>query len=223
MCKPSRIFLILFITFELVVLFGEEAFTQRILGGIYMGANLTQVDGDEYYGFHQIGLNVGPTAIIPFGKNKKWSVGFELLFSQKGSYHRGETDTTTYRLRLNYVDIPVLVHFTDKKIISAGAGIAYGQLVGAKETEYGEQTETNIQGPYSMIDFSVIGDVQFRLWKRLWLGLRYQYTILPIRTRDFYNEVTKESWTREQYNNVISIRLGWIFNQEVPIKKREKD
>jgi len=121
---------------------------------------------------------------------------------------------------LSYAEIPVIVSFTDKKIISAGAGISYGQLVGARETEYGKRTETSINGPYTMGDLSVIAQVQFRVWQRLWLDLRYQYSMLKIRSRDYYNPYTKESWTRDQYNNVISIRFSYYFNQEKRVREQ---
>ncbi len=137
------------------IIFPEVTDAQRILGGISVGMNLTQVDGDEYYGFHKVGLNVGPMVIVPFGKNKKWSVSMELLYSQKGSHHGGNTDTTTYNFKLDYLEIPVLLHFTDKKIISGGIGFSYGQLVNQKEdTSYYVQPITGL----SKSDISLIAD-----------------------------------------------------------------
>ena len=60
----------------------RSAHAQRILGGISIGMNLCQVDGDQFYGFNKVGLNFGPMVILPFGKNKSWSVSMELLYSQ---------------------------------------------------------------------------------------------------------------------------------------------
>ena len=82
----------------------------------------------------RLGLNIGPSAIIPFGKNKQWSVTLELLFSQLGSRQKNvnaKADTVYlthpkyydgYRLSLNYVQIPVIVHFTDKRFIAGVLG-----------------------------------------------------------------------------------------------------
>ena len=117
----KRILLPLLVT---LLFFGAlHAYGQRILGGISLGVNLTQVDGDQFYGFHKYGLNFGPMVILPLDMKKNWSVSMELLYSQKGSYHKGSTDSTYYRLNLDYIDVPVMVHFTDKKIISAGLGV----------------------------------------------------------------------------------------------------
>jgi len=187
--------------------------------------NLTQVDGDEYYGFHKVGLNVGPMVILPFGKNKRWSVSMELLYSQKGSHHSGSTDTTTYDLKMDYLDIPVMIHFTDKKIISAGVGFAYGQLINYKET-HNPFYDTIYTYKTSLLnyDVSVLAEVQFRIWNRLWAGLRYQYSMLRLREVEI-NEpgvYPRKPVIRYQFNNVITIRLTWVFNQEVPGKARKK-
>ena len=80
----SRRFIFLFI-FSFSLIFSERSFSQHFLGAISAGINLSQVDGDEVYGFKKVGFNGGPSVIIPFGKDKKWSVTIELLFSQLGS------------------------------------------------------------------------------------------------------------------------------------------
>ncbi|MCX6281735.1 MAG: porin family protein [Bacteroidetes bacterium] len=194
---------------------------QRFLGGISVGANFTQVDGDQFYGFRHVGLNIGPMAILPFGKNKNWSVSMELLYSQKGSYHKGSTDSTYYRLNLDYIDIPLMFHFTDKKIISAGVGICYGQLINKSESTLPD----SIMVPNSNFlpyDLSALGEVSVRLWNRLWINVRYQYSMMNLRTVTFKDpNIQGDTWTRNQYNNVISLRLTYIFNQELPGKPKK--
>jgi hypothetical protein len=215
-----------------------SASAQRIMGAVSAGMNLTQVDGDEKYGFHKVGFNGGPSVIIPFGKDRKWSVTMELLFSQLGSKARSEyaendsiKDSTGYydgyKLYLDYVQVPIIVHFTDKKVVAGGIGFQYGQLVGAKEYEdYNDsrgfyRTETNIKSPYTRSDFQILADVRIRLYKRLWLNGRYSYSIFPIRTREFTNPIYHDTWTRKQYNNVITFRLTYIFNEELPSKNKK--
>lgn len=208
----------------LTLLFANSGYSQRFLGALSAGINLTQVDGDEVYGFNKIGFNGGPSIIVPFGKDGKWSVTMEILFSMQGSYQKTHVPDTVipdsskpasyfgYKLNLNYIQVPLLVHFTDKKIIAGGVGFAYGQLVGVAEWEDGLRTTTSLQGPYTLADFQVLADVRLRIWKRLWLNARYSYSLLPIRTRDFENYTGTQVWTRKQHNNVITLRLTYIFN-----------
>ncbi|MCX6278800.1 MAG: outer membrane beta-barrel protein [Bacteroidetes bacterium] len=200
----------------MLLLISEPSEAQRILGAMSIGMNLTQVDGDEFYGFSKIGLNVGPQVIVPFGKNKNFSVSMELLYSQKGSYHRGGTDTTGFRMNLDYAEIPVLIHFTDKRTISGGVGFSYGQLINYKETKNNFfdslfQYQTSLENN----DISVIADLQIRIWSKLWANLRYQYSVRSNRTVLVSDPRTypRNPFTRKQFNNVISIRLTWVFNQ----------
>ncbi len=197
----------------------RPAHAQRVLGGISVGANFCQVDGDQFYGFRKVGINFGPMVVLPFGKNKNWSVSMELLYSQKGSYHHGGTDSTNYRLNLDYIDIPVMVHFTDKKIISAGVGICYGQLINKSESQLYVVTPNTDFLPY---DLSVLGEVSLRVWNRFWINVRYQYSLLNLRTVTFVNpNIQGDTWERNQYNNLISLRLTYIFKQEIPGKQKK--
>lgn len=236
----SRRFIFLFIlSFSLII--SEQSFSQHILGALSAGVNLSQVDGDEVYGFKKVGFTGGPSVIIPFGKDKKWSVTLELLYSQLGSRQKsvyGASDTIRdstragfydgYRLSLNYVQIPVIVHFTDKRFIAGGIGLQYGQLVAVKEYEdYNDnrgfvRSKTTLQGPYTRADFEALADIRIRVYQGLWFNVRYSYSILPIRTREFVNPFFGNTWLRKQYNNVISIRLVYIFNDILPDKYKKK-
>ncbi|TSA29280.1 MAG: PorT family protein [Bacteroidetes bacterium] len=224
--KTLFLVLILFLFFR-----PGNLYSQHILGALSAGINLSQVDGDEVYGFKKVGFNGGPSVIIPFGKEGKWTVTMEILFSMNGSTQKS-ADTVQpdsnkpasyngYKLNLNYIQIPLLVHFTDRKIIAGGLGFAYGQLVGVTEWENGHRVDsTTLQGPYTMADFQVLADVRLRIWKRLWADVRYSYSIFPIRTRDFTNYTGTQVWTRKQHNNVISLRLTYIFNDPY-VRSRE--
>ena len=212
------------ILFPLLLVFAlflsNVAFSQRILGAVSLGMNVTQVDGDDLYGFHKVGLNVGPMIAVPFGKKKNWSVSMELLYSQKGSHHSGGSDSTTsytYRLSQDYAEIPVLVHISDKKIISGGFGFSYGQLINYKETHNAFfDSLYHYQTPLSNNDISVIGDLQIRIFSKLWANIRYQYSMKSNRTVivDNPKAYPRNPETRNQFNNVISVRVTWVFNQE---------
>ena len=73
--------IIFFSIFTISILFSKLS-AQIIKGEVISGVNLSQVDGDMFYGFKKFGLNVGVGAMIPFGKN--WDVSFEILYNQKG-------------------------------------------------------------------------------------------------------------------------------------------
>lgn len=203
--------------------FSGKVNAQIIKGEAILGMNLTQVDGDEVFGFKNVGANVGAGVMIPFGKRGKWDASFEALFTQKGSkqgpqyndsLNNGSIITGEYKLNLNYVEIPLMVMYTDKEFISAGAGFSWARLVGVKEYEHGELVETTTlnSGVYNKNDISILADFRIRIYKALKFNLRYQYSLLKIRTREF-EDLGGNTWTRNQFNNVITFRLIWVFNE----------
>ena len=194
---------------------------QKIKGAVFGGVNITQIDGDEIYGYNKFGFNAGAAAIIPLKKN--WSVSLETIYNQKGSKQKqsysADSLTGEYKLKLNYLEVPVLVHYTDKDIITAGAGFSWGRLVKAKEEEHsGNQTPyTDIVG-FNKDDINVLVDLRLRVYKRLRFNIRFAYSVAKIRTRKYdpYPGFMK-SWVRDQYNNLFTFRLYYIFNEKPKI------
>jgi hypothetical protein len=200
----------------MLVLLSSAGYSQIIKGAVMAGMNLSQVDGDEIYGFHKFGLNIGASAIVPVAN--KWEASIETIFTQKGSYQKPHYDdslTGEYKLKLNYLEVPVLFHYNDKNRVAFGVGLSWGRLVGVEEYEHGRRVETtNLNGPYDKNDFNVLLDVRFKIYKRLKFNVRYAYSIDKIRTRVFTPPYSTDSWTRDQYNNFWTFRLVYIFNEE---------
>jgi len=206
--------IILFMCISMV----QQVKAQAFLGALAFGGNLTQVDGDEMYGFKKIGFNAGVSAIYPF--TDKWSMSIEASFSQKGSYQKYPPEDLGkelpyYDLRLNYLDVPVLVHYTDKGFLNFGLGLSWGQLVGIKEVEWGETVHSSTtNSPYSSSDINGIVSVQIPIYKRLKFNFRYSYSFASIRTREYQNQAG-EKWSRQQYNNILTFRLVYVFNEKI--------
>ncbi len=198
-----------------------DSHAQIIIGEAMLGLNMTQVEGDEVSGFKKPGLNIGVGAIIPFAK--KWDINLEVTYTQKGARQKdqyydvdtlGNITTGSYKLRLNYVEVPLLVHFTDKDFLTFGAGVSWGRLVGVQEWEHGNlQENTTLNSDvYDKNDFSYIIDLRVKLKGPLKLGFRYQNSMKKIRTRTFENTLG-ETWKRDQFNKVLTVRLVYLFNE----------
>jgi hypothetical protein len=214
--KPNPKILIIILVF-----LSGLAMGQRFKGAAIMGFNMCKVAGDEVNGFWQFyrfGMNFGAAAIIPF--QKSWDVTLEVGYSQKGAYWGGGVQDDnypwTYNLKLNYVEVPVLVHYNDRDIITAGLGLAWGRLVNSTEIEDdGNRPSYQDTVPFNINDFSIMGDVLFRLYKRLHLNIRVTHSLVPIRERQFENPYTGSTWDNKQYNFLISVRLVYIFNERL--------
>jgi hypothetical protein len=216
---------IISISILLFLLCSNITFAQRIKGQIIGGINATQIDGDEVYGYHKFGLNLGVGAILPFN-NKRWSLSVETIFNQKGAYQNESPELDTlpkpyYNIRINYLEVPVLIHFEDKQTITFGLGFSWGRTVGIEEIEHGRKIETTtLAGPYKRDDVNFLADLRFRLYGKLKFNFRYAYTVFPIRTRIFTNSIG-QTWERTQYNSLLTFRLIYVFN-EAPDKGQKK-
>ena len=206
-----------------------ESKAQLVKGEAFLGLNLSQIDGDKAYGYKRFGMHAGLGAIVPVFQKNNFSIdmALEVAFNQRGSHQRQQYKedengiTGEYDVYMNYLEVPLLFYFSDKQIASLGIGASYGRLVGLKEYEHGNLTEVDLDytGPdkYNLNDFCFLGDIKVRLHERLKLGVRYQYSMAAIRTRSFdlVNGQPDPEWQDvKQYNNVITARLIYIFNED---------
>ncbi|KAF5069596.1 Outer membrane protein beta-barrel domain protein [anaerobic digester metagenome] len=203
----------------------QTGYGQRIMGAAIVGLNATQVDGDEVYGYKNFGLNAGLSAIVPF--NNKWSVSIENIYSEKGARQRVkylDSLDGSYDLRLNYLEVPVLLHFTDKDIVTFGAGMSWGRLVKVWEQRNGyEMPATTLEsGIYRSSDLNLLLDVRFRVFERLRFNARYAYSIRPIATREIIDSKTGRPNIRDQYNGLFSFRLIYVFNERLSRESRRQ-
>jgi hypothetical protein len=199
--------------------------SQDVKAAVIAGFNISQVDGDEIYGYHKPGFHAGLSAIVPIGRN--FNFALETLFNQKGArqghqYYNtdsaGNVFTGAYNLRLNYLEVPFLLLYNDKDIVIAGGGFSYGRVVSIKETEHGQRVSstTLTSGTYNMDDLNLIADVRFRIYKKFQFNVRYGYSITKIRTREF-EDFLGNTWERKQYNNLISFRFIYMINEKPPL------
>ncbi|MCL2168144.1 MAG: PorT family protein [Lentimicrobiaceae bacterium] len=138
--------------------FLPSASAQRFIGGVAAGFNLTQVDGDNVFGYYKAGFNGGPYVKLMLDRKQRFSLTMELLYTQKGAFKKGTNnigyfalgDTLLidpnypdynkkyyYNLRTDYLEIPLLVHFEDPRSkVGIGIGLSWARLVYIKEYEW---------------------------------------------------------------------------------------
>ena len=185
-------------------------------GGLVLGANFTQVDGDSFYGYNKVGLNAGGVVYIHF--TPIIGVSMELLYSQKGS--RGELVTGSpilgtyvqkYFMTLNYVEVPLTFHVISHSF-DLEAGLSYAYLI--KSSEWVESDPPVVIDPvlnrFNTTDFEYIFGLSRRLYKKLYGNIRFQYSILDIRPTDRV-PIGFSYGTAGQFNNLFNFRLMYLF------------
>jgi hypothetical protein len=187
-------------------------------GGVVIGANFAQVDGDYFAGYHKIGLNVGGIVYAQVAKHVALSL--EILYSQKGSKSNLPEPSTTlvntyitkYGINVNYAEIPVMINYFDKRKSHFGVGVSYGRLVSSSEnlqidsSNVIKSIDFNNKYPFITNAFDVLAGFELHLWKGLFLNVRFQYSIVPIRT-----DIPPNYARAEQYNNLWVVRLMYLL------------
>jgi opacity protein-like surface antigen len=186
----------------LLTIVSLRGFSQRFEGGVLVGLNASQVDGDNYSGYHKPGIALG--GYVQTNLSRTVYAGMELKFAQKGSRNIDSLATDgqiKYIMRLNYVDLPVYFGFRTGERISLLVGVSPGYLIsGTEYNDYGKLTEQD-QKAFSEFDLQGLLGFRFQFTKRLFVDLRGAYSVLPIRKQKgdplWY-------WRSNQFNNLLS-------------------
>lgn len=148
-------------------------------GGLSAGINFSQVDGDDLAGFNKLGFQAGPILHINWTQN--WSTSFEILFTQKGSRTRPDPNIiNTYKLTMNYAEIPVLMNYNDKNRLIFQAGLAYGRLFSVDEKINGYANTNNDAFYNSELSYVVGGTILLGENKHWGANVRYQGSITTV-------------------------------------------
>lgn len=247
----------------------NTAKAQLFKGEVFAGASLSQVDGDECYGYERFKGQIGAGVLLSLTDKDWMDLALEIIYNPKGALRADTLDGDSgsfyglYDLKLNYVEIPLMLYLTDKHRYTIGLGLSYGRLVGLSEkinnastdirvgngklrwidgysgtddidldkirtfddlTEAGLYDDTQTpavllvqnSNSYNKHDFSICADFRIRIWQGLHAQIRYQYSLAPIRIRMFEEyKPYLEYNVRQQYNNQVSLRLTYIFGEDL--------
>jgi hypothetical protein len=199
-----------------------------------IGLTASQIEGDELKGFRHWGFTGGVGAFVYLTENERWLLSVEADVAQRGTRETTRTAETLYNitgLTLNYVDIPVMMHYTDPYGgMTIGLGLCYSRLVQQPHGEISYNPRYFIPDTSDMTflrnDLSAAADFRFTLWRNLKLGFRVQYSLFPIKKDwKFTENVTAaepKTYINDCYNFSISTRLLWIFGEEQHSKVKHK-
>ena len=139
-----RLFLLCFLFLSLITL--NQAQTNRFGGGLAVGFNAAQLDGDAAAGYHKIGLGVGLNGFATLNGDGRMRINVGLLWSKRGM-RSTENDRGPLRsMTLDYIEIPVTFSYLDwlykpkdggqayYKVHFTG-GLSYGNLFNLRRTE----------------------------------------------------------------------------------------
>ena len=191
---------------------------QSFNAGLIVGPTFCQVDGDSYYGFHQLGFTAGAYANLPLEDN--FSVQMELKYSLLGA-HSSHYEITEripplkpYSLRLHYAEIPLMLQYNlgnfrvggrplDFITLEAGASVDV-RLRATEDVDADYQVTTS---RWNLLSATANAGVHFAFNDHFGLGARFMYSAAPCRFTG------NPGWFFNQYyNKVIQFTLTYNIN-----------
>lgn len=198
--------------------FFENNKDKKFYGGAIGGFNFAALNGDIYDGYRKVGINAGGVVYVRLLSRLHASV--ELLYTQKGcrgvrvfdSYYVG-TLVERYKVNLNYLELPLALHYLLNDKWSIGVGGAYAGLVKSNEEVFTDQPITFSPDKNAFVreDVSLILNANMQFYKGWFLGMRYQHSLATIRETDKIPYWFSDGSGR-QTNTLFSLRLMYLIN-----------
>lgn len=147
--KKNQILPFLFILCATVSGYAQK-YNSPFKAGATIGLNMTQIDGDEQFGYNRKGLNFGLRGAVILRKDM--DVSTELLYSERGT-KPDATETSKQKriinLSLQYAEVPVLFNYYYNKAPDGHyrwnfyTGVSYARLL---------RSQTSIFKGFNVID-----------------------------------------------------------------------
>jgi len=190
--------------FGVVAPAAAQGLTYGVKGGVTLATLAEDDDGDAISFDNRIGLVAGGFVNWPLGG--RLALQPEALFTQKGA--KVEEGGGTLTEQLDYLDVPVLIHYrltgSDTRHLSVFGGPAIGLKLRARSRASfgGTAVEDDVSDRVKPADLSIVGGVSYQRG-RVSIEGRYAWGVSDI-DKDSADDVTIRT-------RGISVLAGWRF------------
>ena len=203
------------ILFTLFALTASVCRAQSFDGGVTAGLVASQIDGDGYGGFHQLGGTGGFFVRIPTEGPSSWQL--ELRYTLLGAHSdvkEVELGMLPMEIRLHYAELPVLFRYdlsglsfngTPMNFVTLEAGISPTFLISGKQSADFEDLFENT----SWLAFTALGHlgIQLDLNDHWGANLRYLHSLTPCR----WNPNVPSLFYGHLYHVALTASLTYTF------------
>ncbi len=182
---------------------------QYFNAGIKAGVVGSQIDGDGFGGYNKLGFTAG--LFVNYQLSARTSLQLELEYIQKGSSHTPNVekgDYDQYKMRLGYVQLPVLLQYKLAQNFSVEIGPAFGILL----SDYEERDQWEIQSnPFRKFALSWITGLNYNISDNWNANFRIDYSLIGIRQEP----APGDRWIFFQYgqfSNALVISVQYLIS-----------
>jgi hypothetical protein len=191
--------------------FSKPVFNQKFEAGLITGLNTSQITGDNFSGYNQPGIIGG--FWVSRQINEKMKLVMEMEYLPKGSRRNpkpNDFDFSFYRLRLHYIEIPIILNYKAHKRFELETGLSFGALVGVYEADENGPLTGNFAPveQFKRSDISFNAGINWLIDDKWTFNVRSINSIFPV--RDFQNQVST-FLNRGQYSNCVMGRFLYQF------------
>ncbi len=182
---------------------------QGFKAGVIAGISATQISGDNLGGYDKAGLIAG--GMVSTELTKKLDLAMEIIFIQKGSKKNAKPDNfdySTYLLRLNYFEVPLLLKWKYSKRFTFEVGPTFGYLLSVKEENELGEIPYDPPRPFDKFELGITGGMKVHFAQKFSFTFRVSSSVLPVRPHQ-----SGESYQLNygQYNAVLMFGLQYTF------------
>lgn len=177
--------------------------------GASFGVIASQVAGDGYGGFDKAGLFGGLFVNTYTSEKVSWQM--EINYAQKGARRNPKTsegDHEFFLMRLNYIDVPLMVK-VDYKSFTFEGGLYYGRLLNYHlENEDGEFSLAKGSKDFKEYEIGALFGITFHFTEQLLMNWRFNNSIREIRE---YDSGSSYMLNTGYFNTYLSFSLRYEF------------
>jgi hypothetical protein len=218
--------------------FSEKTFSQLkkspFKAGVWLGTNLSQVDGDDQFGYDYWSFSGGLRggAVL----NRRWELATELGYSERGARPETKVIPAGINIRMQYAEVPLMVryHFYKDDVqhirLDLVGGLTYSRLLRSSTTAFKNfvQNDTAIIGRvlrkgYNRDEFGLVAGAHWYITPKIGVQARYNFSFSK-----FYDDPLSDVEIRDnQPNRIDFLRNYWLsfgvfYELNTPADQRPK-
>lgn len=193
---------------SLLAIYGSAQ--SNFTGGVIAGGSLSQITGDEAFGYNKPSYLIGVKAGYKF--KSRLNLEVEFLYNTKGSSRGRQFNYLPFwTIEFNYIEIPLLVGYKDWRdargfyhLVFYG-GLSFAKMLDNKITN--PKYQPLLENKLNENEWSFILGATYNITKNLGITARYNRAITKVWVKDFPDD-RFSNWMK---NYQISLAAQYMF------------